>query len=182
MRDFGSVIHRADGSFVINNGLFHVPDSGDFHELYLDVSAYVLEHPDRVIPDASPQPTLEESKALKRERIDLETSASILAGFEYSAGGHELHFSYGALDQQNFADSANAATLAVMGVPGVPQSVTWNGYRQDGSMARIAFNAQEFLAFYMGGALAHKAACMERGGARKAAVEAARTVAEVEAA
>lgn len=132
----------------------------------------------------APQPapvSLEEAKALKRERIDLETSASILAGFEYSVGGHELHFSYGALDQQNFADSANAATLAVMSVPGVPQSVTWNGYRQDGTLERITFNAQEFLSFYMGGALAHKAACMERGGARKAAVEAARTVAEVEA-
>lgn len=164
-------------------GAYYSPE-GNIEEWEKKPAGYFTpEEWEQAHPAPQPAPmTLKEAKALKRDRIDLETSASILAGFDFTVSGQSLHFSYGALDQQNFADSANAATLAVMNVPGVPQAVTWNGYRQDGTLARIAFNAQEFLAFYMGGALAHKAACMERGGIRKTAVEAAHTIAEVEAA
>ncbi|MFG6375604.1 MAG: hypothetical protein K1W05_06690 [Desulfovibrio sp.] len=54
------------------------------------------------------------------------------------------------------------------GMPGLPQSVTWNAYRADGTLVRLELTADEFLALYAGGALAHKAACMEQGGAKKA--------------
>lgn len=118
---------------------------------------------------------LAQVKAAKLLAIDAETSAAIIAGFEFAHGGQTLHFSYDHVDQQNFADTANAATLALMNVPGVPPSVTWNGWKADGKLVRLTLTASEFINLYMAGALTHKAACMERGGLRKAAVEAAMT-------
>ena len=73
-------------------------------------------------------------------------------------------------DQQNFADTANACLLAKSGVPGLPTSVTWNAYREDGSLVRLTLDADQFLALYTAGALAHKSACMEQGGQEKAAI------------
>lgn len=114
-------------------------------------------------------PTLEQQQSV----IDAETSAAIIAGFDYVVGDDVLHFSYDIFDQQNFADTANACILAMQGLPGLPQTVTWSGYRMDAqgkNMVRVALTAQEFLALYVGGALAHKATQMEIGGARKAAL------------
>jgi hypothetical protein len=140
--------------------------------------------------DTPPPPTLEEARAAKIAAIDAETSAAILAGFDYAIDGRTLHFSYDTHDQQNFADTANAATLAMMGVPGVPGSVTWNGWeiKKDAagketarSLVRLSLTPETFLALYMGGALTHKGTQMEIGGTRKAAAEAAATVEELEA-
>jgi len=62
-----------------------------------------------------------------------------------------------------------------MGVPGIPNSVTWNGYKinQDnskGDLVRVVLTPSEFIEFYMQGALMHKAVCMEIGGQKKAAL------------
>ena len=109
----------------------------------------------------------------KRAAIDAGTSAAIIAGFEYAVDGVSYHFSYDAFDQQNFADTANVALLAQMGGKGLPESVAWNAYKnwQDGQgdLVRLTFTAESFLALYTGGAVAHKAARMAEGGARKAA-------------
>ncbi len=124
------------------------------------------------IPD--PEPTPEEKAQQELEAkiadIDHKTSALIRDGFDYEIEGETLHFSYDMFDQQNFADTANACLLAKSGVPGLPQSVTWNGYKADGSLVRLTLDADQFLALYTAGALAHKAACMEAGGQEKAAV------------
>lgn len=140
-----------------------------------------------------PTPTLDEAKEAAVARIDKETSEAILAGFEYEMGpgtgsAESLHFSYDSFDQQNFADSANVALLSLNASPqteGLPTSVTWNAYRNHtpeggGELVRLTLDPQGFLALYTGGALAHKAAKMEEGGRRKAAVAAAETVADVE--
>ena len=57
------------------------------------------------------------------------------------------------------------------GAAGLPESVEWNAYRADGELVRLTLTADEFLGLYAGGALAHKAACMAEGGAKKAALE-----------
>ena len=120
-------------------------------------------------------PTPEQFQA----QIDEETSAAILAGFDYEIQGQSLHFSYNELDQQNFADAANAATLATVGIPGLPQTVVWNGWDvgKDGQgkviskkLVRLTLTIQEFLGLYLNGALVHKATQMEIGGQRKAAL------------
>lgn len=85
-----------------------------------------------------------------RARIDAETSAAILAGFDYEVGGEIYHFSYDAFDQQNFADTANACLLAKSGARGLPESVTWNAYRAKGELVQLSFRADEFLVLYAG--------------------------------
>lgn len=127
----------------------------------------------REIPDPEPDPeeVARREKAAKIAQIDMETSAAILAGFDYAINDETFHFSYDSFDQQNFADTASACLMAKAGTPGLPQTVTWNAYRENGSLVRLELGADDFLALYAGGALAHKAACMEAGGIKKAALE-----------
>lgn len=106
-----------------------------------------------------------------RTRIDAETSKAILNGFDYTVDGENLHFSYDAFDQQNFADTANACLMLKSGAPGLPEAVVWNAYRTNGELVRLNLTADAFLTLYTAGALAHKAACMAAGGQRKAALE-----------
>lgn len=133
---------------------------------------------------------LQSARSAKLAQIDAETSAVIFAGFDYEVDGETLHFSYDADDQRNFADSANAATLAKLEVPGLPESVKWNGWRvtrdaegnvTSRTLVQIILSPDSFLTLYTAGALAHKASCMERGGRRKAALEQAQTLEEIEA-
>ena len=72
--------------------------------------------------------------------------------------------------------------LKLQGTPGLPDSVTWNAYTPDGGLVRLTFDAPGFLALYTDGAIKHKNGTMQRGGERKAAVEAATTLEEVEVA
>lgn len=130
-------------------------------------------------PPQKPELSLPEARAQALEKVDSATSAAILAGFEYEVDGRQLHFSYDSFDQQNFADSANVATRVISGnFPGLPRTVTWNAY-DDGELVRLEFGPADFLALYTQGALGHKAACMEMGGQRKAALVNVATAAEI---
>ena len=134
---------------------------------------------------AVPKLTLSEVRTSALSRIDSATSAAILAGFEYTIGNETLHFSYDSFDQQNFADTANGALLALQNVEGVPTTVTWNGYRnhtkeQKGELVRLTLNVSKFLDLYVKGALAHKDAQMELGGKRKAIISNCTTVESIE--
>lgn len=131
---------------------------------------------------AYPELSLEKLKEEKKSLIDAETSAAILGGFNYAVDGATYHFSYALDDQQNFSDTANVCLMKQAGMPGLPDSVTWNAYTPDGELARLTFDAPGFLALYAGGAMKHKNETMQRGGERKVAVEAAATAEEVEAA
>lgn len=128
-----------------------------------------------------PSSTLDELKQNKITQIDKETSDSIFAGFNYKINDQEYHFSYDALDQQNFADTANMCQLALSGAEGLPTSVTWNSYLEDNTLVQQVFNANEFLELYVKGAMVHKATQMSIGGQRKAAVQSATTKEEIEA-
>ena len=128
-------------------------------------------------------------KARKLASIDDETSAAIMAGFECGATPPDavepelLHFSYGSFDQQNFADAAVSMQLSTAG--GIPTTTPWNAYRNHtadskGDLVILQLTAETFLPIYAA-ALNHKATKMAEGGTRKAAVEAAQTVEELEA-
>ena len=188
--DYGQIIHRTvDDSFVIikNDMPYHVyPYAAEFAEEWDAVLAYAEAHPECVTeekPYVPPVPTLDELKAAKAAQIDAETSAAIAAGFDYAVDGVTYHFSYDAFDQQNFSDTANVCIMKQAGMRGLPESVTWNAYRvPGGELERLTFDASGFLALYAGGAMKHKNKTMQRGGERKAVVEAATTPEEVEAA
>ena len=128
-------------------------------------------------------------KARKLASIDAETSAAIMAGFECEATPPDavepelLHFSYDSFDQQNFADAAVSMQLSTAG--GIPTTTPWNAYRNHtadskGDLVILQLTAETFLPIYAA-ALNHKAMKMAEGGTRKAAVEAAQTVEELEA-
>ena len=188
--DVSTVFIRPDGSYLIRrldivcgDALYHVPNEGKWKGMFDALTDYVSEHPDTLRDIPVHTPTLEELKTAKKARIDEDTSAAILAGFDYAVNGVTYHFSYDAFDQQNFADTANVCIMKQAGMPGLPDSVMWNAYTvPDDELVRLTFDAPGFLALYAGGAMKHKNETMQRGGERKAAVEAATTPEEVEAA
>ena len=187
--DLSEIILRGDGSYVLKrvdlvlgSGLYHVPNDGEWTDMHNVLADYVKRHPEVVQDESAKTPTLEELKAAKKAWIDAETSAAIASGFDYTVDGVTYHFSYDAFDQQNFADTANVCLMKQSGMPGLPDSVTWNAYTPGGELERLTFDAPGFLALYAGGAMKHKNETMQRGGERKAAVEAATTPEEVEAA
>lgn len=133
---------------------------------------------------------LENVKARKLATIDAETSSAILAGFTCEATPPDtnvpepLHFSYDEFDQQNFADAAVSMQLATAG-GAIPTTTPWNAYRNHtdtskGDLVILQLTAETFVPIYAA-ALNHKATQMALGGQRKAAVQAAQTVEEVEA-
>ena len=187
--DLSEIILRGDGSYVLKrvdlvlaSGIYHVPNDGEWTDMHNVLADYVKRHPEVVQDESAKTPTLEELKAAKKAWIDAETSAAIASGFDYAVGGVTYHFSYDTFDQQNFADTANVCLMKQSGMPGLPDSVTWNAYTPGGELERLTFDAPGFLALYAGGAMKHKNETMQRGGERKAAVEAATTPEEVEAA
>ena len=188
--DVSTVFIRPDGSYLIRrldivcgDALYHVPNEGKWKGMFDALTDYVSEHPETLRDIPVHTPTLEELKTAKKARIDEDTSAAILAGFDYAVNGVTYHFSYDAFDQQNFADTANVCIMKQAGMPGLPDSVMWNAYTvPDDELVRLTFDAPGFLALYAGGAMKHKNETMQRGGERKAAVEAATTPEEVEAA
>ena len=127
-----------------------------------------------------PSSTLDELKQNKVTRIDEETSNAILSGFDYTINNIKYHFSYDSFDQQNFVDTASMCQLALSGVKGLPTSVTWNSYLEDGTLVQQKFDANSFLELYTSGAIAHKATQMAIGGQRKAAVQLAKTKEELD--
>lgn len=127
-----------------------------------------------------PKKSLEELKIDKLFQIDAETSTAIFAGFDYTINNIKYHFSYDSFDQQNFVDTASMCQLALSGAKGLPTSVTWNSYLEDGTLVRQEFDANSFLELYTSGAIAHKATQMAIGGQRKAAVQLAKTKEELD--
>ena len=195
MKDYGKIIYRTETrAYVIGKLCVPHPDDDtvpdevrrQFAELWADVDAYAEAHPEMVTeeqPYVPPVPTLDELKTAKKAQIDAETSAAITSGFDYAVDGVTYHFSYALDDQQNFSDTANVCIMKQAGMPGLPDSVMWNAYTvPGGELERLTFDASGFLALYAGGAMRHKNGTMQRGGERKAVVEAATTPEEVEAA
>jgi hypothetical protein len=184
--DLSTIYTRDDGSYVINQGLYHVPNEGEWTELWAQVNAYAKVHPEVVKSEpGKPELTLEEVRAIALSHIDFATSTAILAGFEYTIDNETLYFSYDAFDQQNFADTANGAILALQNVEGVPTTVTWNGYRnhtkeQKGELVRLTLDVSKFLDLYVKGALANKDTQMELGGERKAIISNCTTIESIE--
>lgn len=110
-------------------------------------------------------------KALAEKNINAETSARILAGFDYEIGGETYHFGYDERDQQNFADKANECLLHKTGVKAFNDKITWNAYDASGNHVSFAFDPDDFLKLYTEGALKHKESCRLAGVEQKAALD-----------
>ena len=99
-------------------------------------------------------------RAAALRALDEKVTTDIPAGFDYVVDGETLHFSYDATAQQNFADEANAALLALQ--KGTAPIIKWNGHRADGGTVRLELTPETFLDLYTLGALAHKNAHRDR--------------------
>ena len=172
-RLLGDDVQNVELSEVLYNDALNTPDKYEWNGKELvECSDYA-------------EKMLFEVRTTVLSRIDSATSMAILAGFEYTVNNETLHFSYDSFDQQNFADTANGALLALQNIEGVPTSVTWNGYRnhtkeQKGELVRLTLNVSKFLDLYVKGALAHKDTQMELGGKRKAIISNCTTIESIE--
>lgn len=73
--DFGNIIVREDGSYVINEGLYHVPNEGTFADLWKQVDEYAQANPDKVtqeVIEIEPEPTLEQLQSKKLSQLELQ--------------------------------------------------------------------------------------------------------------
>lgn len=77
--DLSVIYTRDDGSYVINQGTYHVPNEGVWAELYTAVKAYADEHPELVQPEPTPTFEIEEPS-------DAEKATNIINNtmFEYA--------------------------------------------------------------------------------------------------
>lgn len=56
MHDFSVVYEREDGSYVIDGGLYHVPNEGEYADLWDEVHRHVTEHPEAVQQEPAMDP------------------------------------------------------------------------------------------------------------------------------
>lgn len=81
--DLSVIYTRPDGSYVVNQGLYHVPNEGSWSDLWKLVDMYAKEHPDVVKAEPTPpEPTPEElaEQALaqaKAERAEAVSSITV---------------------------------------------------------------------------------------------------------
>lgn len=87
MKDFGIVYVRADGSYLVNNGTYHVPNNGEFAALWADVNLYAQTNPGKVLPEPEPEPepepTLEEARAAAAAALREKRKAVEYGGFVF---------------------------------------------------------------------------------------------------
>lgn len=183
--DYGDIIHRIDDdSFVIiKNGLpYHVPKNIDeYSEEWKSVSEYAKNNPEKVSVEEGKAITLENLKESKKSSIDYETRNRIYDGFNYVINGLEYHFSYGATDQQNYADDANLILYQKYSRIEPISIISRTGYSiPDNNPVSFQFKGDAFLDLYYNGALAHKNKALKEGKERKLKVEKASTKEELD--
>ena len=61
--DISVIYTRKDGSYIINKGLYHVPNNGEYAALWEQVDAYAKEHPEVMQAEPTQPEPAEEEKA-----------------------------------------------------------------------------------------------------------------------
>lgn len=78
--DLSVIYTRPDGSYVINQGLHHVPNEGEWADLWAQVDAYAKEHPEVVQAEPTPpEPTPEELAEQTLAQAKAERAAAVAA-------------------------------------------------------------------------------------------------------
>ena len=68
--NFGSIIVREDGSYVINEGMYHVPNEGEYAELWAKVDEYAKANPDKVTKEVEPEPEEPTPEEIQKQLTD----------------------------------------------------------------------------------------------------------------
>lgn len=79
--NYGNITRRTfDGSYVINDNTYHIPNVGEWAEQWADVHAYALAHPESVTEELPPpEPTESEQRAAWAISVRLERDRRITA-------------------------------------------------------------------------------------------------------
>lgn len=78
--DLSVIYTRADGSYLLNQGLYHAPNEGEWADLWAQVAAYAKEHPEVVQAEPTPpEPTPEDLAAQALEQAKAERAAAVAA-------------------------------------------------------------------------------------------------------
>ena len=70
--DYSLIYRRPDGSYVIDQGLYHVPNEAPYDGLFEYVDAYVKEHPEALADGPEPGPQIMDGRSeaeIRREVI-----------------------------------------------------------------------------------------------------------------
>lgn len=104
-----SIIYtREDGSYVIDDGMYHVPNEGNWSYLWERVDAYAKEHPEVVKPEPKePEPTAEELAAYALSAAKHERAAAV-ASITVEVDG--MVFDGDEQSQERMARTVTAAT------------------------------------------------------------------------
>jgi hypothetical protein len=183
--NYGNIIHRLnDDSFVITKDGFpyHVPKNvKEFSEEWKSISEYAKDNPEKVFIEEIKEIPFEDLKNSKKSSIDSETRNKIYNGFNYVIDGLEYHFSYGATDQQNYADDTNLILYQKYSGIEPISIISRTGYSiPDNHPVFFQFKGDAFLDLYYNGALAHKNKVLKEGKDRKNKVERATTKEELD--
>ena len=83
--DVSSILVRPDGSYVINNGLYHVPNEGEWVELYNQVKEYTELHPELIKDDPAFTPLSETNKEIRDLQAELDSLQEYLKSTDWYA-------------------------------------------------------------------------------------------------
>lgn len=76
--DLSTIYTRPDGSYVINQGLYHVPRGGEWADFWVEVDAYAKAHPEAVTEEPTPpEPTAEEFAALELAQAKMDRAEAV---------------------------------------------------------------------------------------------------------
>jgi hypothetical protein len=77
--DLSIIYARSDGSFVVNNGLYHIPNEGAYTELWVQVNEYAKAHPEVVVEERPYVPTPEELVEQELAKAKAERAEAVAA-------------------------------------------------------------------------------------------------------
>ena len=76
--DLSTIYTRPDGSYIINQGLYHVPHEGEWSALWAEVDAYAKAHPEAVTEEPTPpEPTPEEVAAQELAQAKMDRAEAV---------------------------------------------------------------------------------------------------------
>ena len=114
MKNYGIIIHRNDGSYVISDGMYHVPNEREFSEQWADVDEYAKANPENVAeeqPYVPPIQTLDDAKAAKLSEINAVADRAI-ASLTVAYPDREIStFDKQESEARAYAADATASTL-----------------------------------------------------------------------
>lgn len=181
MENYGKIIRRTwDNSYVINNGIYHVPNNEEFKNQWEQVHAYALANPTMVTEEYPYEPSLDELKQAKLQEVDTWTANKITGGFVSLASGEPVTYDSDKdtqLTMQGIALNVQTPLFATEYPNGCPV----RGYPINSVSKHVYMLNAEQVMRWCADLSMHIGTCKQRGWELQAQVNACTTKEELEA-